>query len=191
MSSPATASSPASGLSMPATRFSSVDLPEPEGPISATKSPLADRRELMSVSTGTHLLAAEYDFERCVDARPAHGRARAGGGRAARLFLRDRSTARAVLRARSGGSATTCVARRHAGRPASGRPPSGAAPSPATSLRPCSCHRARRRRRSPSRLTIASGRTAGTGLRSPGRERAREERDLRAHVGQHARITSR
>ena len=34
-------SSPADGLSMPAMRLSSVDLPEPDGPISATKSPCA------------------------------------------------------------------------------------------------------------------------------------------------------
>ncbi len=38
-SSPATVISPSSAISSPATRFSSVDLPQPEGPIRATNSP--------------------------------------------------------------------------------------------------------------------------------------------------------
>ena len=41
-----------SGLSMPATRFSSVLLPDPDGPIIATKSPSRMTR-VMSVSTGS------------------------------------------------------------------------------------------------------------------------------------------
>ena len=43
-SSPATLISPSSAVSSPATRFSSVDLPQPEGPIRATNSPLATFR---------------------------------------------------------------------------------------------------------------------------------------------------
>ena len=42
--SPATVMSPSSGVSSPATRFSSVDLPQPEGPIRATNSPAATVR---------------------------------------------------------------------------------------------------------------------------------------------------
>src|SRR6185312_790582 len=38
-SSPATSISPSSAVSSPATRFSSVDLPQPDGPIRAAKSP--------------------------------------------------------------------------------------------------------------------------------------------------------
>ena len=38
---PATVTVPADGLSSPATRFSSVDLPLPDGPITATASPAA------------------------------------------------------------------------------------------------------------------------------------------------------
>ena len=45
------------GLSMPAMRLSSVDLPEPDGPISATKSPAA-MSSVMSTSTGIDLVAA-------------------------------------------------------------------------------------------------------------------------------------
>ena len=42
MSTPSTTMLPPLGLSMPAMRFSSVLLPEPDGPISDTKSPRAD-----------------------------------------------------------------------------------------------------------------------------------------------------
>ena len=52
MSTPSTSSSPLSGRSIPAIRFSSVLLPEPDGPISAIKSPVAMSSE-MSDSTGT------------------------------------------------------------------------------------------------------------------------------------------
>jgi len=52
MSTPSKRSSPESGLSMPAIRLSSVDLPDPDGPISPRKSP-ARTSSVMSVSTGT------------------------------------------------------------------------------------------------------------------------------------------
>src|SRR3954468_11099089 len=63
MSSPATRSSPVSGLSIPAIRLSSVLLPEPEGPMSARKSPSAISM-LMSDSTGTTWSPRRYDFAR-------------------------------------------------------------------------------------------------------------------------------
>ena len=52
MSSPSIMSVPLSALSMPAIKFSSVDLPEPDGPINATKSPRA-MLSVMPSSTGT------------------------------------------------------------------------------------------------------------------------------------------
>src|SRR5436189_9938 len=52
MSSPPTNSKPESGLSMPAMRLSSVDLPEPDGPMSPRKSPSGISSE-MSIRTGT------------------------------------------------------------------------------------------------------------------------------------------
>src|SRR5215213_6533395 len=60
---PPTRSTPPSGLSMPAMRFKSVLLPEPEGPISATNSPAAIS-SVMSFSTGTICPPRRYDFER-------------------------------------------------------------------------------------------------------------------------------
>jgi hypothetical protein len=48
---------------MPAIRFSSVLLPEPDGPISATKSPSAISSE-MSDSTGTVCAPRWYDLAR-------------------------------------------------------------------------------------------------------------------------------
>src|SRR5689334_7344882 len=64
MSMPATRSTPLSGLSMPAMRLSSVVLPEPDGPISAVKSP-AWMSSVMSESTGTTCPPRTYDFARC------------------------------------------------------------------------------------------------------------------------------
>src|SRR3972149_3969414 len=52
MSMPATLSMPRSGLSMPAIRLRSVLLPEPDGPMRATKSPALTSR-LKSFNTGT------------------------------------------------------------------------------------------------------------------------------------------
>jgi hypothetical protein len=50
------------GVSIPAIRFRSVVFPEPEGPISATKSPSAIERETL-FNTGTLNLSRVYDFE--------------------------------------------------------------------------------------------------------------------------------
>src|SRR5260370_39257238 len=61
MSSPPTRSSPLSGLSMPAIRLSSVLLPDPDGPISAMKSP-SPISSVMSVRTGTICAPRRYDF---------------------------------------------------------------------------------------------------------------------------------
>src|ERR1700730_6784061 len=61
MSSPPTRSSPLSGLSMPAIRLSSVLLPDPDGPISAMKSP-CPISSVMSVRTGTICTPRRYDF---------------------------------------------------------------------------------------------------------------------------------
>ena len=52
MSVPATRTLPAVGWSMPATRFSSVDFPDPDGPISPRNSASATSSETSS-STGT------------------------------------------------------------------------------------------------------------------------------------------
>ena len=64
--SPPTRSSPASGLSMPAIRLSSVDLPEPDGPISATKSP-AETSRLMSTQHRHDLIAARVGLGQVAD----------------------------------------------------------------------------------------------------------------------------
>src|SRR6185436_12352867 len=64
MSRPPTRSSPESGLSIPAIRLRSVVLPEPEGPISAVKSP-GWMSSVMSESTGTICPPRVYDLARC------------------------------------------------------------------------------------------------------------------------------
>ncbi len=53
---PATATDPASGRSIPAIRFSSVVLPDPEGPIKPRNSPSGTSSE-MSRSTGIAMLS--------------------------------------------------------------------------------------------------------------------------------------
>ena len=73
MSMPPTAASPLSGLSMPAMRLSSVLLPEPDGPISATKSPAA-MSKLMSVQHRHDLPAAAVGFREIADLRQSAGR---------------------------------------------------------------------------------------------------------------------
>ena len=60
------AASPASGLSIPAIRLSSVLLPEPDGPISATKSPAAMAKE-MSLQHRHDLIAAPIGLGEVVD----------------------------------------------------------------------------------------------------------------------------
>ena len=111
-------------------------------------------------------------------------------GRSARSawasLLRDRRLARrrAAFRADSattlspGFTPSTCI-----------RSPSFSRASPDVDFlhRALVARRRRRRSRSP-RLTIASGRTAVTGLRSSAASASRQERDLGAHVRQHARV---
>src|SRR6516165_4889732 len=63
MSAPPTRMVPLSALSMPATRFRRVLLPEPEGPMSARNSPSAMSKE-MSCSTGMTWLPRRYVLER-------------------------------------------------------------------------------------------------------------------------------
>src|SRR6185295_15413883 len=62
MSTPSKRIAPESGLSMPASRLSSVDLPEPDGPIKPRKSPRCTSNE-RSCSTGTTCPPRRYDFE--------------------------------------------------------------------------------------------------------------------------------
>src|SRR4026208_2039337 len=64
ISMPPTRKMPESGLSIPAIRLSSVVLPEPEGPISAVKSP-EWMSSVMSESTGTTWPPRVYDLARC------------------------------------------------------------------------------------------------------------------------------
>src|SRR6185436_1967766 len=59
--SPATVISPRSGRSRPPIRFSSVVLPEPDGPISARNSPCATSRSIPR-STSTRCLPRRYAF---------------------------------------------------------------------------------------------------------------------------------
>src|SRR5262245_55124821 len=61
MSTPSIRIEPASGLSIPAMRLSSVDLPEPEGPIRPRKSPRCTSNE-RSCSTGTTWPPRRYDL---------------------------------------------------------------------------------------------------------------------------------
>ena len=66
MSTPATCDLARDGLSMPAIRLSSVDLPEPDGPISATKSP-ARHVEVDVDQHRDHLVAAHVVLGQAAD----------------------------------------------------------------------------------------------------------------------------
>ena len=65
ISSPAIVISPSSATSSPATRFSSVDLPQPDGPMIATNSPARD----VEVDAAQRAHRRELGLERLADAR--------------------------------------------------------------------------------------------------------------------------
>src|SRR5512143_3347314 len=94
---PETVMVPLVGLSMPAMRFNSVVLPEPDGPMRARNSPSAMSSEML-FSTGISSESRQYDFETACMPTSAMDDAPSGSVRARLLLELDRASGREFWR---------------------------------------------------------------------------------------------